>query len=564
MPEDKTWLQRMREGLFHKESFAEGPGATFGGYSTEGPNPLRAIQSSIKFPIEETLGGGAGSTGDAINTIAIGSRKGVYDGMVDYYQYLLGMTGAKAAGDKTGGLARASFGLRGQGGAPEGTGRIGGLRGLGAIGEGGGIGTGTGEDNVRPGQGRGKEPETEATADFWRQHGYPESAVAGIIGNLKHETGGGGNLDPNNVNRAEGAIGKYQDRGDRASGLKAWAAKQGKDWRDPRMQDEYALHELETNRHFASLRRQLMDPNVSPEAKATAWNRTFEGSADRSGGRERSARAFYDSTKGLQRSASHFSLDQIRRAIGGGSIGDQIRETLEGDTRGRANFMRGQFGAPGTNLTKITTAGGHSLTVNRESAPYFKGFLEELEKGGAPIHQSALGGYNYRMKVGASGLLQHAYGNAIDVNQLGRNVTTGDFAKWVELHRDQFNAAERKWHIYGGERFKDFGHFEWGGVPFGDKEKSAQAGGGLHGAPLREHFGHRARHADSLSPGDLIKSAQRVGMAGTMQHKVTGRAGVDINFHNMPRGTTTQASSSGIFTEVKLARGRTPHANEEG
>jgi hypothetical protein len=551
------WLKSWQGSLAHKESFA--------GFESEGPNPLRAAQSALRFPAEETLGaGGAGSTSDAINTIAIGTRKGVYDGMVDYYQYLRGMSGAGVAAGETGGLTRASFGLDGQGSSPAGTGRAGGLGGTGAVGEGlgAGLGGGAGEDNVRPGQGRGKEPETEATADFWRRHGYPESAVAGIIGNLKHETGGG-DLNPNDVNRAEGAIGKYQDRLERAEGLKAWAAKQRKDWRDPRMQDEYALHELETNPKFGGLRRQLMDPNVSPEAKATAWNRTFEGSADRSGGRERTARAFYDSTKALQRSAPHFTLDQIRRQLGGGSVGDQIRETLGGDTRGRANFMRGQFGAPGTNLTKITTAGGHSLTVNRESAPYFKGFLEELEKGGAPIHQSALGGYNFRNKVGASGLSQHAYGNAIDVNQLGRNVTTGDFAKWVQSHRDEFNAAERKWHMYGGERFNDFGHFEWGGVPFGDKQKVPEIAA-LHGAALREHFGHRGRHAaGGLSPGDLLKSAQRVGMAGAMQHTVKGDARLQVDFNGLPRGTLTKIEGDGMFTQLALNRGRTPRADQE-
>jgi hypothetical protein len=67
-----------------------------------------------------------------------------------------------------------------------------------------------------------------------------------------------------------------------------------------------------------------------------------------------------------------------------------------------------------------------------------------------------------------------------------------------------------------------------------------------------------------LSPGDLIKSAQRVGMAGApMQHTVTGRAGVDINLSGFPRGTTARTSSSGIFNEVKLDRGRVPRADTE-
>jgi hypothetical protein len=164
----------------------------------------------------------------------------------------------------------------------------------------------------------------------------------------------------------------------------------------------------------------------------------------------------------------------------------------------------------------------------------------------------------------------------------------------------------------------DWGHFEW--TPTGrqlvETAKKAQESASLHGAALRAHFGHRGHpfgHGKEeweapnqidptsglprgknfrdtvgvlqnfpasdlpalksllrpreqrvdLSPGDLLKSAQRVGMAGTMQHTVTGRAGVDINLTGFPRGTTARTSAAGIFSEVKLDRGRVPRADTE-
>ena len=95
----------------------------------------------------------------------------------------------------------------------------------------------------------------------------------------------------------------------------------------------------------------------------------------------------------------------------------RIGEHGDVDVRGSANFMKGQFGAPGSNLTRVTTAGGHTMTLNRESAPYLKGFVEELEKGGAPIR--SIGGYNYRNIAGSRRLSQHAMGNATTSNSSG-------------------------------------------------------------------------------------------------------------------------------------------------
>ena len=48
---------------------------------------------------------------------------------------------------------------------------------------------------------------------------------------------------------------------------------------------------------------------------------------------------------------------------------------------------------------------------------------------GAPV-QSA-GGWNYRQKVGAKGISEHAFGGAIDVNQTGRDEVTPAFCRWI-------------------------------------------------------------------------------------------------------------------------------------
>ena len=112
---------------------------------------------------------------------------------------------------------------------------------------------------------------------------------------------------------------------------------------------------------------------------------------------------------------------------------------------------------------------GHKVTTNKEAAPFFRGFIEELQAKGAPIND--LGGYNVRGKVGASGTSQHSYGNAVDINQVGRNVVTPAFQEWLNTHPKELAEAESRWHMVGGEHFggggrgtkPDTGHWEYGG-----------------------------------------------------------------------------------------------------
>lgn len=133
--------------------------------------------------------------------------------------------------------------------------------------------------------------------------------------------------------------------------------------------------------------------------------------------------------------------------------------------KGRYNFMHGQFGGPGQNLTRITTRGGHTVTVNKEAAPHFRGFLNDLEAAGAPIHQNHFGGFNDRNIAGRHTKSQHAYGNAVDIDSTGRNVNIPDFAAWVRTHDKELRTAEKRWGIRAGRDMSnpDMGHWEWGG-----------------------------------------------------------------------------------------------------
>src|SRR5262245_20608685 len=130
---------------------------------------------------------------------------------------------------------------------------------------------------------------------------------------------------------------------------------------------------------------------------------------------------------------------------------------------GQANFMKGQFGGVGENLTTIKTPTGGSIKVNKESAPYFQGFLNDLAKAGAPI--TDVGGFNPRKIAGSDKWSQHDYGNALDINQLSRNVVSPKFKAWAQSHQEQLRELEKRWGMISGGDWKhpDFGHWEWGG-----------------------------------------------------------------------------------------------------
>ncbi|WP_050031528.1 M15 family metallopeptidase [Bradyrhizobium sp. LTSP857] len=130
---------------------------------------------------------------------------------------------------------------------------------------------------------------------------------------------------------------------------------------------------------------------------------------------------------------------------------------------GHTNFMTGPLPDQNT-MTWVKTSKGKRFQAHPKSAPYLLAFVNKLEAAGAPIN--SIGGYNRRHIAGSSRWSQHAYGNAIDIDQLGRNRVTAAFAGWSRSHPDVVRNAARKHGIISGGDWKapDYGHFEWGGT----------------------------------------------------------------------------------------------------
>jgi len=76
----------------------------------------------------------------------------------------------------------------------------------------------------------------------------------------------------------------------------------------------------------------------------------------------------------------------------------------------------------------------------------------------------------------------------------------------------------------------------------------------------REHqrsvFGHPHQ--------DLLGNARKAGMMGNQSQKVTGEASMRIDLRGFPKGTKTKTEMSGMFSKIRVARGRAmPLANQD-
>jgi hypothetical protein len=107
--ERDEWIEREKARGFHPSSFSIADG---------GENPLLAGRGQM-FPTEETLGVGPGGASDAIDTIAAGTRKGVYDGMIDFWQYMKGDKSGGGGGLFSNAAFSPSSGGRGPGSLPD-------------------------------------------------------------------------------------------------------------------------------------------------------------------------------------------------------------------------------------------------------------------------------------------------------------------------------------------------------------------------------------------------------------------------------------------------------------
>ncbi len=120
--------------------------------------------------------------------------------------------------------------------------------------------------------------------------GLQPHQAAGLVGNLQNESGSSVPAwGPTGDNGS--AWGTAQWRGDRLDNLKSYAADNGLDHRTVEAQQAFMRHEFDTTENSSY---KALQAAQTPEAAATAVNTQYERSADRSGNRERAARAIMD------------------------------------------------------------------------------------------------------------------------------------------------------------------------------------------------------------------------------------------------------------------------------
>ena len=88
---------------------------------------------------------------------------------------------------------------------------------------------------------------TQTTPQFLMERlmkgGLSREQAAALVGNLQKES----SLITNNINEGEQAFGLMQWRGDRFKNLQNFATQNGKQWTDPGVQADFALHEMRTS-----------------------------------------------------------------------------------------------------------------------------------------------------------------------------------------------------------------------------------------------------------------------------------------------------------------------------
>lgn len=183
----------------------------------------------------------------------------------------------------------------------------------------------------------------------------------------------------------------------------------------------------------------------------------------------------------------------------------------------------GALGPPGTNLTTIRTPSGKTATVNAAAADAFSGFLSDLEKTGYKIR--SLGGYSNRGKAGGSGLSEHAFGTAIDINP-DANPFRSDR---TDLPANIHDMAAKWGLVWGGDWTspKDTMHFQWGGSK-----------------PWMMAKGQEQRPAAQGAP-------QQIEGAGK---PANGEVNVTVTHKNPPAGASASATGKGEGVNVGPVR----------
>lgn len=177
-----------------------------------------------------------------------------------------------------------------------------------------------------------------------------------------------------------------------------------------------------------------------------------------------------DSIDGLTQMKIEKHLQQQYVAVATRTRADQIvNGTLPSEIRVNAAKAGNFWGDPNAadfrekNLTTIELSSGKKVEVNKQAAPSFQGFLNELEERGYDI--KAIGGYSKRNIAGTNTLSQHAYGNAIDINP-DNNPVKYNGQVVTDLPPEIGQLAAKYGLSWGGNwtgSKRDPMHFEWSG-----------------------------------------------------------------------------------------------------
>lgn len=116
-----------------------------------------------------------------------------------------------------------------------------------------------------------------------KEFGANDAAAAALVGNVRQESG----FKANSLNtNGENSFGLFQLNGDRQTGLRRWAAANGRDPSDPRSQVEYVLkHEPASLSGFSSAQmQQFLHGDATPSEKSRMWLQGWERPNDKATG----------------------------------------------------------------------------------------------------------------------------------------------------------------------------------------------------------------------------------------------------------------------------------------
>lgn len=183
--------------------------------------------------------------------------------------------------------------------------------------------------------------------------------------------------------------------------------------------------------------------------------------------------------QGMLRAGTRIDADDIWGKTGAqpGYTGKKAEVSPNGTASENANFFSsGRARQEGLNFNPDTdivpvSSGGKTVAVNKYAAADVKGFLDDLQATGYKINE--IGGYNARKNVNdPSRLSEHAFGNAIDINES----TNPNRSTRTDLPANIADIAAKHHMIWGGNwRHPDPMHFEWVG-PGGGKVQIAATG----------------------------------------------------------------------------------------